>query len=253
MKNRAEIVEVGQANVSETGFFCYMSKRKSEGFRRKLGWVRGRFNEGMRIKMLKLPERGFIEYVPGEFAWRCVNGAENYMFIHCLWVVGRSKGKGLGARLLDECEGDARKTGMAGVAMVTSEGTWLAGKKLLLKEGFKAVAEAPPSFTLMVKSFKNAPPPSFPQDWEARAGRFGKGLTVLRSDQCPYLEDATKTLLEAAAEMGINSRVVELKTAAEARRLSPSPYGVFNVVLDGRLLSYCYLLKDEFLQMLGQQ
>lgn len=251
MKNRSEVVEVGQATVSETGFFCYLSKRKSEGFRRKLGWVRARLDQGMRIKMLKLPERGFIEYIPGEFAWRCVN-ARDHMFIHCIWVVGKSKGKGFGARLLDECVRDAKNAGKAGVAMVTSEGTWLAGKKLLLKQGFKAVAEAPPSFTLMVKSFKNTPLPFFPQDWEARAKRFGKGLTVLRSDQCPYIVDATTTLLEAAAEKGIKSRVVELKTAAEVRRLSPSPYGAFNVVLDGRLLSYRYLLKEEFQQLLGR-
>lgn len=250
MKNRGEIIEVGPANISETGFFCYMSKRKSEGFQRKLGWVRTRFDEGLRIKMLKLPERGFIESIPGEFAWRAVDQAAKYMFIHCLWVVGKSKGKGFGGMLIDECLRDAKKAGMSGVAMVTSEGTWLAGKKLLKKKGFKAVAEAPPSFTLLVKSFKNAPLPSFPQDWEARARRFGKGLTVLRSDQCPYLEDATKTLLEAAADKGLKSRVIELKTAAEVRSLSPSPYGVFNVVMDGRLLSYRYLLKDEFLQLL---
>ena len=253
MKKDAELVDVGPSNVSELGFFCYMSKRKSEGFRRKLDWVRGRFDEGMRIKMLKLPERGFIEYLPGEFAWRVVNAAKGYMFIHCLWVVGKSKGKGFGAALLNECTSDAKKAGMAGVAMVTSEGTWLAGKKLLLKQGFKAVAEAPPSFTLMVKTFGTAPPPSFPRNWEARAKRFGKGLTVLRSDQCPYLEDATNTLLEAAAEKGIKSRVIELKTAAEVNRLSPSPYGVFNVILDGRLLSYRYLLKEEFFQLLGHK
>jgi len=251
--NKVEIIDVGSPNVSELGFFCYMSKRKSEGFQRKLNWARARFDEGMRIKMLKLPERGFIEYLPGEHAWRAVNAAQGYMFIHCLWVVGKSKGKGFGTALLNECLSDAKKAGMVGVAMATSEGTWLAGKNLLLKHGFKAIAEAPPSFTLMVKTFKTAPLPFFPEDWEARAGRFGKGLTVLRSDQCPYLEDATNTLLEAAAEKRIKSRVVELKTAAEAKSLSPSPYGVFNVVLDGRFLSYRYLLKEEFFQMVGRK
>jgi GNAT superfamily N-acetyltransferase len=253
MTSRVEIIDVRPDNVSETAFFCYMSKRKSEGFRRKLDWVRARFDEGMRIKMLKLPERGFIEYLPGDVAWRAVNAAQGYMIIHCLWVVGRSKGKGFGAMLLNECIRDAKKAGMAGVAMVTSEGTWLAGKKLLLRQGFDAVAEAPPSFSLVVKKFKPAPLPFFPRDWEARAKRFGKGLTVLRSDQCPYLEDATNTLMEAAAEKGIRSRVVELKTATEARSLSPSPYGVFNIVLDGRLLSYRYLLKEEFFQMLERK
>ncbi len=57
----------------------------------------------------------------------------------------------------------------------------------------------------------------------------------------------------AAAERGMKSRVVELKTAAEVRNLSPSPNGAFNVVLDGRLLSYRSLLKDELFQMLGRK
>jgi hypothetical protein len=63
-KNKGpEIVNVDRSNVEETGFFCYMSKRKSEGYLRKLAWVKARFDEGMRLKMLKLPERGFSEYI----------------------------------------------------------------------------------------------------------------------------------------------------------------------------------------------
>ena len=58
MAKKIELIDVTQANVAESGFFCYMSKRKSEGFLRKLGWVRARLDEGMRIKMLNLPERG---------------------------------------------------------------------------------------------------------------------------------------------------------------------------------------------------
>jgi len=34
-------------------------------------------------------------------------------------------------------------------------------------------------------------------------------------------------------------------------RLSLPAYGVFNVVLDGRILSYRYLLKEEFFQLLA--
>ncbi|UCE07082.1 MAG: GNAT family N-acetyltransferase, partial [bacterium] len=65
-----KIIDVNSDNVEQTGFFCYMSKRKTEGFQRKLNWLKARFAEGMRIKMFDLPERGFIEYIPGEYAWR---------------------------------------------------------------------------------------------------------------------------------------------------------------------------------------
>ena len=74
------IIDVAADNVEKTGFFCYMSKRKAEGFQRKLKWLRERFAEGMRIKIFELPERGFIEYIPGEYAWRAVD-AKGYMVI----------------------------------------------------------------------------------------------------------------------------------------------------------------------------
>jgi len=98
-KNDApEMIDVGVENIDRTGFFCFMSKKKSEGYQRKLAWLKDRFAEGMRIKMLALPERGFIEYIPGEHAWRAVH-ADGYLLVHCLWVVGKSRGKGLATAL----------------------------------------------------------------------------------------------------------------------------------------------------------
>ena len=42
-----ELIEVTRENVDKTGFFCYMSKKKSEGHRRKLKWVEERLAEGI--------------------------------------------------------------------------------------------------------------------------------------------------------------------------------------------------------------
>ena len=199
--------------------------------------------------MLALPNRGFIEYIPGEYAWRPVD-AKGYMFIHCLWVVGKSKGHGFAGLLLKECIRDARRAGMHGVAIATSEGNWLAGKKILLKHGFKSVDKAPPSFELMANKFDDVPAPSFTHNWEARRERYGNGLTIVRSDQCPYLEDATKILVETAEELGIESHVIELQNCREVRELAPSAYGVFNVVYNGKLLSYHYSTKKDLLKRL---
>ncbi len=162
-----KIIEVNERNVTETGFFCMMSKRKSEGYKRKAKWLQTRFAEGMKIKTLDLSEggRGFIEYIPGEYAWRPVE-AKGYMFIHCLWVVGKSKDKRYGTLLLNECLEDARKMGMKGVAMVTSKSVWLVDGSFLEKHGFQSVDQTPPSFDLMVKSFGKARHPTFTGDWE---------------------------------------------------------------------------------------
>jgi hypothetical protein len=247
------IIDVTPDNVEETGFFCLMSRRKSAGWQRKLAWLRRRFDEGLRIKMLDLAEggRGFIEYIPGEFAWRPVE-ASGFFFIHCLWVVGKSKGNGYATLLLKECLADARASGALGVAMVTSEGNWLVGKKLLLSRGFTSVDAAPPSYELLAKDLGPAPPPLFPTNWERRAESFGEGLTVVRTDQCPYLDDAVNAALEAGRDHGLKVRAVELTSAREIRELAPSPYGVFSIVVDGEVLSHYYQPRNKLDALLDE-
>lgn len=242
-------VEVTADNVEQTGFFCYMSKKKSIGYRRKLEWCRQRLAEGMRIRMLELPSRGFIEYIPGEYAWRPVE-AEGYLFIHCIWVVGKSKKQGFAKALLDSCIEDARLNDFRGVAIVTSERNWLVSRRLFAERGFKEVDQAPPAFSLMAKRFAGEPEPRFCGDWVAKAAKFGNGLTVIRTDQCPYIEDATSIALDTATAAGIDAQVVELTSAAEIRERSPFPYGTFGLVLDGKLLSYHYLLEKDLLPLL---
>ncbi|UCD23052.1 MAG: GNAT family N-acetyltransferase [Gemmatimonadota bacterium] len=244
-----KIINVTQENVERLGFFCYMSKKKSIGYQRKLAWLEKRFVEGMKIRMLQPPERGFIEYVPGEYAWRTVD-AKGYMFIHCLWVVGRSKGKGYATALLNECIRDAAAAKLKGVATVTSENNWLVSRHLLEKHGFERVDEVKPSFSLMVKRFGKARLPSFVDNWSHVRRRFSKGLTVFRSDQCPYIEDGTNKAVDVARKAGIRSRVVDLEDASQVRQLSPSPYGVFSIVLHGELISYHYLLERDLAPLL---
>jgi GNAT superfamily N-acetyltransferase len=229
-----------------------MSKKKSEGYGRKLNWLKDRMAEGMRIKLLKLPERGFIEYIPGEHAWRAVH-ADGYLFIHCLWVVGKSKGKGFAGALLDTCIKDAEHSGLKGVAVVTSGKVWMPNHRIFEKHGFERVDTAAPAFSLMVKKIGNHSSPLFAGNWEDKARTFGKGLTVIRSDQCPYMVDATETAIATADKSGVESRVVEMKNRDDVLRLSPSAYGTFGLVLDGHLLSYHYQLEKNLLPLLAKK
>jgi len=248
MKSKFEIKTVDASNVDETGFFCYMSKRKEPGYKKKRDWLEARFAEGMKIKILH--ENGgrdtaFIEYIPGEYAWRAVH-APGYMVIHCLWVVGKGKGKGYGTHLIKECLDDARAQNMKGVAMLTSDRTWLASKDIFVQNGFMEVDSAPPSFQLMGTRFGSGPEASLPTNWDERARAFGPGLTVIRTAQCPYIENATNAIVNFAKDRGIRAKVVEFKTAREVQEGSPSAYGVFGTVLDGRFLAYYYLLPKDF-------
>lgn len=245
-----KIINVNESNVAKSGFFCKMSQKKSPGYLKKMEWLEARFKEGMKIKMLDLKEggRGFIEYIPGEYAWRPVY-ADDYMFIHCLWVVGSSKGKGFSKLLLDECINDSEAAGKMGVAMLSSESNWLAKKDVFIKNGFEIVASQPP-FDLLVKKLKKVKNPTMPSDWEERAKKFGKGLTVIRTNQCPYIDDATKYVDEAAHNKGIKFREVNFTSRRELFERAPSPYGVFSIVLDGKLLSYYYVLPKDLEKMI---
>ena len=253
MGSDVDTITVDASNVDRYGFFCYKSKPKTAGYRQKRQWLEERFAEGLRIKIVREGNKsaGFVEYAPGEFAWRAVN-APNYLVIHCMWVVGRGKGKGYGSRLLGDVIAEAQAMGKDGVAMVTSRRPWLAGSALFLKHGFEVVGEAPPSFELLVKRFGDATLPTLPADWDHRLGQFGRGLTIVRSDQCPYLDDATEAALAAAREMGVAGKVVELTTARDVQASAPSAYGVYGVVYDGRLLTYLTCGQKGITKLLGQ-
>ncbi len=255
MENTFELITVNAENVDKLGFFCYMSKRKAPGYRQKREWLEARFAEGMKLLMIHETGGrmvGFIEYIPGEYAWRAVN-APGYMVIHCLWVVGKGKGKGYGRRLIEACLEDARAQNKRGVVTVATDRVWMAKKDIFIKNGFEEVDQAPPSFHLLVRRFDDAPLPTFPNDWEARQAKFGAGLTIVRTPQCPYIDDAVHGVMQAAKEKGIPTKIVELHSAQEVREISPSPYGVFGIVLDGKLFAYHYLLPKDFEKLLASQ
>jgi hypothetical protein len=135
---------------------------------------------------------------------------------------------------------------------VSSRGNWLANEKVFLRNGFENLGSAPPSFSLLVKKVKAGPEPVFPQDWEKRLGYYSSGVSIVYADQCPYMPDAVQQAVDAWAARGIEAKVVRLESSAEMRAKSPTAYGVFGIVCDGRLLTYHYLGKKE-LRRLDQE
>ncbi len=245
--------EIRMVTVDEDGFFCYKSKPKSEGYQKKLTWLKARMEEGLKIKIIYEGKRSmaFIEYIPGEFTWRVVD-APGYLVIHCLWTVGRGKSKGYATQLIDACLEDARQMGKFGVVMVSSKGNWLVDEKVFLKKGFDLIGEAPPSFKLLVKRFSDGPLPTFPEDWSERSAKFGDGMTVVYADQCPYVPNAVSHAREIFEQRGISTKAVKLESSAEVRAKSPSPYGIFGIVYNGELFTYHYIGKKE-LRILDEQ
>lgn len=237
-----EIVDVTEGNVQSAGFFCAMSKPDSKGYQDKLEWLKARFREGLKIKLIVRGGRGFIEYVPGEFAWRAID-APRFMVIHCLWVVGRAKGRGSGAALLNECVRDARSQGMDGVAAVTARHkVGLVDTGFFLHQGFRVVESAPPGLDLVALKFGRGPDPKFAGGWDEKLGALGRGLTVFSSPQCPYAREGAERVVSLARSMNIPARAVRLTRLDELRKRAPSAYGSFDVACDGQVVANLYHL-----------
>ena len=231
------VVDTHADNIGGCGFCGYKSG-KNEGRRRKLDWLKNRYAEGLRFKVLRSRECGdigMIEYAPASHAWRPVE-AEGYLVIHCLMVNSEHKGKGLGALLLDSCLRDAKKSKCRGVAVVTSSDSFMAGSDLFMKAGFVSVESSPP-YELLVKKFqKAAPDPRFIVERERVLKRYKKGLAILAADQCPMVAKCVKDIAEASRALGLKTKVVRVRSAEQSREL-PTPYGVFSIVYDGKLIA----------------
>lgn len=231
-----EIIDTDADNISGCGL-CGNKAAKNEGRRRKCDWLKKRYAEGLRYKVLRsrqFGDIGMIEYAPGSHAWRPVE-AEGYLVIHCLMVF-KKKGKGLGALLLDSCLRDAKKSKCRGVAVVTSSDSFMAGSGLFIKAGFVSVQSIPP-YELLVKKFKKAAPdPRFIVERERVLKRYKKGLTILAADQCPYVAKSVERISQAARALALTPKVVRVRSAKQSREL-PTPYGVFSIVYDGRLIA----------------
>ena len=234
-----EIVDTNADNIGACSI-CGRKPGKTEGYRCKLEWLKKRYAEGLRYKVLRsrqFGDIGVIEYAPGSHAWRPVE-AEGYLVIHCLMVNRKHKGKGLGALLLDSCLSDAKKSKCRGVAVVTrsdSRAIFMAGSGLFIKAGFVSVESIPP-YELLVKKFKKAAPdPRFIVDRERVLTKYKKGLTILAADQCPWFPKCVKDIAEAARARGLKPKVVRIRSAKASREL-PTPYGMFSIIYDGRLI-----------------
>jgi len=245
------LVKVGPENLSDCGIGC-LTNPKNPGYPAKVEWLQKSFQDGLRILLFRDEKRkplGFLEYVPGEYAWRPVD-AKGWLFIHCLWVYpeGQKVG-GLGSRLIRACIEEARKMGSEGVAAMVSEGAWMAGGLVFLKNGFEQIAEAD-RFQLVIYRLREGPGPRF-RDISRNLAKY-RGLHIVYSAQCPMLPKSVNDLSEMAAEHGLDLKVTVLNSAREAQN-APSYYGVFNLVWNGRLLADHYVSKGRFKNILRKE
>jgi L-amino acid N-acyltransferase YncA len=254
---KAKIVTITKDNLYDYNPTCFMSE-DHQGCQTKLKWVEEQFANGMKIQLL-FPEgekkyRGYIEYVPGQFAWRAVD-AKDFMFIHCIWVSPKKvRSKGFGRQLVKQAIDDAEQAGMKGVAVVVSGDAFMAEKELFEKMGFESVDSAKPSFDLMAKSLqenlKKDELPSF-RDTQKQLKKL-TGLHLIYTLQCPWVDREIENYKKLAQKAGLELKVQELKTPKEAQN-APSVYTTFNFIKDGEILADHYVSSTRFKNILEKE
>lgn len=251
---KTEIVSVNLQNLSDhPGIICFINP-KHPSYSLKIEWLKERFSEGLQIKLLYIGGQkkaaGFIEYVPGEFAWRAVL-AKNYMFIHCLYVYPNdNKNQGYGSLLIESCLEDATNQGLAGAAVMVSKHAFMAEADIFLKNGFSQADSDNQGNRLLVRQFGEAALPFFNR-LNVDGNKF-KGLHVLYSRQCPWVARLIEEINESGVAEKLNIQIREIKTAAEAQQ-APSFYSVFNFMNDGKVLADRYVSLTRFKNILKQE
>ena len=109
-----DMIEVNEANINEYPPTCFLNP-KNPGYRIKRTWLTERFAEDMKTRILHDQEDRKI-----------------YGFIHYIWINPNShKNRRHGSVLITRCVEDAQD--MRGVAVVTSDDSFMAGKDVFVK------------------------------------------------------------------------------------------------------------------------
>lgn len=245
-----EIIEITGENVEKEGLFC-LKNIKNPGFAKKREWLEKQWLVGLKMKMLKVngETAGFIEYIPGEFAWRPVN-ALDYLFIHCMWVYPKKFYKqGLASMLIDHVAEDAKVSGYGGVVVQSSKGSWMTGPAVFEKNGFRTV-EKKDRYELLVLKHRAVEDPSF-ISWENNLAKYN-GLNLIIAYQCPLFAKSLEELSKTASSLGHELKVHILQSPNEAQQ-APSGYGVYSLVYNGKLLVDHYISNTRFKNILTKE
>ena len=245
-----KIIDLTPESIADYGVCGYKDLKKHIELRKKIEWFIEYYPKGLRIKVVfsqKGGYQGMLEYIPGEYAHRPVD-AEGYLFIHCIFVGFKNdfKGKGYASSLIDECIKEAKDTKMLGVAVVTRKGSFMAHNDIFLKKGFQIVDSVQPDFDLLVLKFaKESKDPKFKPNMDEILKKYDKGLTIMRSAQCPYTEKNVNAIIESAKKLKLKTNLVDLKDA-NAVQNTPCAFGSFCLIYNGKILSHHPISNTRF-------
>jgi hypothetical protein len=242
-----KLLTLTENNLEQEHICCAIADKKTApGVALKKQWLKNRFQDGLVFRKADVRGKVFIEYLPAENAW-CPIDAAGYMFINCFWVAGRYQKQGYGAELLHSCLHDS--AGKNGIVIVSSakKRPYLSDKAYLLKQGFEVADTAPPYFELLVKKLQDdAAMPAFRDSVKTAPLNHSHGLTVLYTDQCPFVDyHVHKELAIIEEEFNIPVHRIKLESKEQARQ-SPAVFTTYSAFYNGRFLTHEILTKAKF-------
>lgn len=250
------LVNLTPDNIADYGVCGYKDVKKHKELRNKIAWYKQYYPKGLRIKVI-ISElggyQGMLEYMPGEIAHRPVE-VDGYMFIQCIFVGFKKqyRGKSFASALLDECKSEARSQNKLGVTVVTRKGSFMVNSDIFLKRGYQIVDSVKPDFSLLVKKFdQSIENPRFKSGMSDKLNKYGKGLTILRSAQCPYTEKNVNAIMETAKKLKIDTTLIDLKDHNDAQN-NPSPFGTFCIIYNGKIITHHPISNTRFNNILGK-
>jgi len=243
------IIELNLNNIDNEDVVCLRGKKDTPFINEKKLWMKKEFTNGLKFKKIMIEGRswGFIEYIPGENAWRPVN-ADGYTVIHCHWIIGRYTQKGLGQILLNECLEDSN--GMKGVVTVIEDKHLAADYKFYSRRGFEIVDKAG-KFVLMAKKFKdNYKDPEFTSSTRTPPDFQGIYISYIR--QCPYIEKSIEEMENVVKKYHLPYRIERLENS-ESVKSSTCPFGVCGIYYKGEFLTHEPLYESKFVKILSKK
>lgn len=241
------LVTLTGENLEQEHICCAIADKKTApGVALKKEWMKNRFQDGLIFRKADVRGKVFIEYLPAENAW-CPIEAEGYMFINCFWVAGRYQKQGYGTELLHSCLHDS--AGKKGIVIVSSakKKPYLSDKAYLLKNGFEVADTAQPYFELLVKRLKDdAVMPKFKETVRTPSITYRRGLTVLYTDQCPFVDYHVHNELDIIGqEFNIPIQRIKLESKEQAQQ-SPAVFTTYSAFYNGDFLTHEILTKTKF-------
>ena len=230
----AVFINLTEENLAQEHLCCIIrSKKPHPGVEAKRQWLSQRLREGHVFRKLDAKATVFIEYAPLESAWVPVLG-DNYLYIYCLWVLGREyRGRGYGRALMEYCLADARAQGRSGVCMLGAEKqkAWLSDQSFARAFGFQTADTTADGYELLALSFDGTVPRFAPS---AKAQSIpGQELTIYYDMQCPYILQSVELASRCCEGRGVPLSLRPVASLEQAKSL-PCVFNNWAVFYQGK-------------------